>query len=80
MPITQWFTDTVPQIEASAWRVRLSVDGAIRGVSPDELAGTDTVRAVLDCTNGWYAEQIWRERGWTGCCRPARAAACWLPR
>jgi hypothetical protein len=59
MPITQWFTDTVPQIDASAWRVRVSVGGAIREVSPDELAGTDTVRAVLDCTNGWYAEQTW---------------------
>jgi DMSO/TMAO reductase YedYZ molybdopterin-dependent catalytic subunit len=59
MPITQWFTDTVPGIEASAWRVRLSIGGASREVSPDELAGTDTVRAVLDGTNGWYAEQTW---------------------
>jgi DMSO/TMAO reductase YedYZ molybdopterin-dependent catalytic subunit len=59
MPITQWFTDTVPQIDASAWRVRVSVGGASREVSPDELAGMDTVRAILDCTNGWYAEQTW---------------------
>jgi DMSO/TMAO reductase YedYZ molybdopterin-dependent catalytic subunit len=59
MPITQWFTDTVPRIDAWPWRVRLSVGGASREVSPDELAGVDTVRAILDCTNGWYAEQTW---------------------
>jgi DMSO/TMAO reductase YedYZ molybdopterin-dependent catalytic subunit len=59
MPITQWFTDTVPRIDASPWRVRLSVGGASREVSPDELAGVDTVRAILDCTNGWYSEQTW---------------------
>jgi hypothetical protein len=51
-PITQRFTDTVPQIDASAWRVRVSVGGASREVAPDELAAMDTVRAILDCTNG----------------------------
>lgn len=59
MPITQWFTDTVPSIDASAWRVRLSIGGASCELSPDELVGTDTMRAILDCTNGWYAEQTW---------------------
>lgn len=60
MPITQWFTDVVPSIDAPVWRVRLSTGAASREVSPDELAGADTMRAVLDCTNGWYAEQTWR--------------------
>lgn len=59
MPITQWFTDAVPKMDGSAWHVRLSVGGASREVSVDELAGADTMRAVLDCTNGWYAEQTW---------------------
>lgn len=59
MPITQWFTDTVPSIDSSAWRVRLDVGGSPRVISPDELARGDTVRATLDCTNGWYAEQTW---------------------
>jgi DMSO/TMAO reductase YedYZ molybdopterin-dependent catalytic subunit len=59
MPITQWFTDAVPAIDTSAWRVRVSAAGASRELSPDELAGADTIRAVLDCTNGWYAEQTW---------------------
>jgi DMSO/TMAO reductase YedYZ molybdopterin-dependent catalytic subunit len=59
MPITQWFTDTVPTIDASAWRVRVSAGGVSRELSAAELAGTDTARAILDCTNGWYAEQTW---------------------
>jgi DMSO/TMAO reductase YedYZ molybdopterin-dependent catalytic subunit len=59
MPITQWFTDTVPRVDASAWRVRVTVGDASRDISPDELVGADTMRAILDCTNGWYAEQTW---------------------
>jgi DMSO/TMAO reductase YedYZ molybdopterin-dependent catalytic subunit len=60
MPITQWFTDAVPSIDAAAWRVRLSAGGVSHELSADKLAGADTVRAVLDCTNGWYSEQTWR--------------------
>jgi DMSO/TMAO reductase YedYZ molybdopterin-dependent catalytic subunit len=60
MPITQWFTDAVPRIDASAWRVRVSAGSVSRELSADKLAGADTVRAVLDCTNGWYSEQTWR--------------------
>jgi DMSO/TMAO reductase YedYZ molybdopterin-dependent catalytic subunit len=33
--------------------------GPSRELFPDELAGMDIARAVLDCTNGWYAEQTW---------------------
>lgn len=60
MPVTQWFTDAVPSIDALAWRVRVSVGGVSRELPAGELAGADTVRAVLDCTNGWYSEQTWR--------------------
>jgi DMSO/TMAO reductase YedYZ molybdopterin-dependent catalytic subunit len=59
IPITHWFTDTVPSIDASAWRVRVTVGDASREISPEELAGADTMRAILDCTNGWYADQTW---------------------
>jgi DMSO/TMAO reductase YedYZ molybdopterin-dependent catalytic subunit len=59
MPVTQWFTDTVPSLDASAWRVRLSAGNASLEISPADLAGVDSVRATLDCTNGWYAEQTW---------------------
>lgn len=57
MPVTQWFTDTVPDqssdglvIVAGGRRLRVSVADLDRG---------DEVRAVLDCTGGWYAEQDW---------------------
>lgn len=57
MPVTQWITDTVPEeqartldVVAGGRRVRLAVADLDRG---------DTIRAVLDCTGGWYAEQDW---------------------
>ncbi|PZS04745.1 MAG: sulfite oxidase [Pseudonocardiales bacterium] len=57
MPVTQWFTDGVPALDFDTWQV--SVGG--RWVSYAELsAGTDVVRATIDCTGGWYAEQEWR--------------------
>ena len=60
MPVTQWFTDRVPRVEP-AWRLRVRAGGRERAFSSVELLalGTDTVRAVLDCTGGWYAEQDW---------------------
>ena len=57
MPVTQWFTDSVPGIDRESWQ--LAVGG--QSFSYAELAaGSDEVRAVLDCTGGWYAEQQWR--------------------
>ena len=57
MPVTQWFTDTVPEdspdtleIVAGGRRLRMAVADLDRG---------DGARAVLDCTGGWYAEQEW---------------------
>jgi DMSO/TMAO reductase YedYZ molybdopterin-dependent catalytic subunit len=57
MPVTQWFTDTVPRSALEAITVvvggqetRMPVSGLDRG---------DRVRAVLDCTGGWYAAQDW---------------------
>ncbi|MDQ3989714.1 MAG: molybdopterin-dependent oxidoreductase, partial [Actinomycetota bacterium] len=57
MPVTQWFTDPVLQLDPSRWRLQV----AGRRLALDELrAGNDVLRATLDCTNGWYAEQEWR--------------------
>ncbi|MGH8777037.1 MAG: molybdopterin-dependent oxidoreductase [Jiangellaceae bacterium] len=58
MPVTQWFTDAVPVLDLETFR--LDLHGA-RAVSLDvrELDPSDTVRATLDCTGGWYAEQDW---------------------
>jgi hypothetical protein len=57
MPVTQWFTDGVPSLSRASWLVSVNH----RQVSYSDLAtGRDTVRAVLDCTGGWCAEQEWR--------------------
>jgi hypothetical protein len=57
MPVTQWFTDTVPAPSTESWEVSLN----LRPIPHSDLAsGRDAVRAILDCTGGWYAEQEWR--------------------
>jgi hypothetical protein len=58
VPVTQWMSDPVPQIAAAAWRLRTpdrSFDLAAIAALPQS-----TVRAVLDCTGGWFTEQEWR--------------------
>jgi DMSO/TMAO reductase YedYZ molybdopterin-dependent catalytic subunit len=60
MPVTQWFNDSVPGIDASAWRLRVRSDSEERTFSYDEVARFDEeLRATLDCTGGWYAAQEW---------------------
>src|SRR4029077_10723259 len=53
---TTWMFDTAPQVDVASWR--LAVAGRTR--TYDELAGyTDRISAVIDCTGGWYSEQVW---------------------
>lgn len=57
MPVTQWFTDSVPSLGRESWQLAV---GAATVTYADLASGDDEMRAVLDCTGGWYAEQIWR--------------------
>jgi hypothetical protein len=57
MPVTQWFTDTVPETPPNS--IELVVGSRRRRIPVAELDRGDRVRAVLDCTGGWYAEQDW---------------------
>jgi hypothetical protein len=57
MPVTQWFTDTVPDTIGDAITVVIG-DQQVR-VAIGDLDRGDRVRAVLDCTGGWYAAQDW---------------------
>jgi DMSO/TMAO reductase YedYZ molybdopterin-dependent catalytic subunit len=57
MPVTQWFTDTVP--ESSADTIEFVVHGRRRTIPVRDLDRGDRVHAVLDCTGGWYAGQDW---------------------
>jgi hypothetical protein len=62
MPVTQWFTDTVPKEVPDGWRLNVTASRERRAWSYEELASLPTheVTAMLDCTGGWYAEQRWR--------------------
>jgi DMSO/TMAO reductase YedYZ molybdopterin-dependent catalytic subunit len=61
MPVTQWLFDSDPALDPTAWRLSIRADGAeVTVLSLQELeAMREPVRAALDCTNGWFAEQDW---------------------
>ncbi len=60
MPNTSWLLDRVPVIDPAAWRLTVSSGGASRQWSLAELAACDDqVTAVIDCTGGWWSEQVW---------------------
>ncbi len=59
LPATLWLTDSVPVIDTSRWRLRIH-QGTSSEWDYERLAGfRDHVRAVLDCTSGWYSVQDW---------------------
>ncbi|MGQ0668286.1 MAG: molybdopterin-dependent oxidoreductase [Actinomycetota bacterium] len=60
MPVTQWLNDHVPEIDAESWTLTVRWASVEWAWSYQELAAfEDRVRATLDCTGGWYAEQEW---------------------
>jgi hypothetical protein len=57
MPTVIWLNDSPPRVDPEAWRLRA---GDRRLTLADlERLPQRTVRATLDCTSGWYAEQDW---------------------
>jgi DMSO/TMAO reductase YedYZ molybdopterin-dependent catalytic subunit len=60
MPAMSWLLDRVPDIDPDQWRLTV-VDGVGRyQLRLDELAASGArMRATLDCTSGWYAQQDW---------------------
>lgn len=61
MPVTQWLDDDVPSVDATVWRLAVVSSSRSRTMEYDELVELPRrpLRAVLDCTGGWYAEQEW---------------------
>ncbi len=62
---TIWMSDRVPDVDPTAWTVTItgtSQPGTWTLAELQERPST-TVRAVIDCTSGWYSEQEWT--GWT---------------
>lgn len=58
MPVTSWFDDPIQRIDGDAWSVAIA--GRYIALTDIEQIGTDDVSAILDCTSGWYSEQVWR--------------------
>lgn len=60
MPNTIWLDDTAPGVDPASYRLQV-IDAAGRyELTVANLSTYDTpVRAILDCTSGWYAEQDW---------------------
>ena len=61
-PVTIWSLDSVPTIDLDTWRLRIRTpNGAPADLSYAELAAMPRREAsvVLDCTGGWWSEQVW---------------------
>jgi hypothetical protein len=62
-PTVSWIADRAPAVELKTWG--LLIDGELAAplsLSYEQLVEmeTDEMTAVLDCTGGWYSEQVWR--------------------
>jgi len=61
MPVTQWLNDAVPAIDADGWRLVVATTDGERSYGDGDFTRPDAaVRATLDCTGGWFAEQRWQ--------------------
>jgi DMSO/TMAO reductase YedYZ molybdopterin-dependent catalytic subunit len=60
-PAEIWLFDQVPTLDPDTWRLQLT-GLAQHSLSLADLQGHEQhqVQAVLDCTGGWWTEQIWR--------------------
>ena len=56
VPGTQWMFDPVPALDSERWRL---LTGDHEWTYADLAAFDDRLRAVIDCTGGWYCEQEW---------------------
>jgi hypothetical protein len=62
-PVVSWIFDNPPPVDVANWELLL--DGAVQRPSTftyDELRQLidREETAVVDCTGGWYSEQVWR--------------------
>ncbi len=62
-PVVSWINDNPPPIDVANWQ--LVVEGAVKRPYPltypqlrEMMDVSET--AVVDCTGGWFAEQVWR--------------------
>jgi DMSO/TMAO reductase YedYZ molybdopterin-dependent catalytic subunit len=62
-PVTIWSFDRVPSIDLDGWRLKVSGPATLRPMefSYRDIASLPRREAsvVLDCTGGWWSEQVW---------------------
>lgn len=64
MPVTQWLVDEVPALEPDGWWLTIVDGDGRRSLDYGRVsAGRRQLRSVLDCTGGWWAEQVWEGVG-----------------
>src|SRR5215470_10075829 len=60
MPSTSWLLDAVPTVDPGQWRLTINDGQGSRKLTLAELTTVSIqVRALLDCTSGWYSDQDW---------------------
>ena len=60
MPDTIWLEDPVPAIDPDRWQLTVVDDAGRYELRLGDLLAFDSrLRATLDCTSGWYAQQDW---------------------
>ena len=60
-PVVSWLNDRPAQVRADDWS--LVLDGAVDRevlLAYEDLGAETEVRATIDCTGGWYSDQVWR--------------------
>jgi DMSO/TMAO reductase YedYZ molybdopterin-dependent catalytic subunit len=56
-PAEIWLFDSVPLLDAAKWRLMLN--GSELSLDALQAFPRISVQAVLDCTSGWWSEQVW---------------------
>lgn len=60
MPVSSWMFDAIPVIDPVRWRLRLVTPSGIRELTYAALQDFDDhLQCVLDCTGGFWSEQVW---------------------
>ena len=60
-PVVSWLNDTPPHTDVDSWR--LSVHGLVKrdlSLRYSDLISHDEMTATIDCTGGWYSQQVWQ--------------------
>jgi DMSO/TMAO reductase YedYZ molybdopterin-dependent catalytic subunit len=59
-PAEIWLFDSVPLLDAATYRLRVfGREFSLDQLTSSEVYPPHSVQAVLDCTSGWWSEQVW---------------------